>query len=131
MLLKSLGSILVVDDEPPIVDFMVEALTDEGYTAYAATDGESAVRVAVAQRPDLILCDLHMPGITGRLLVERMQQSGLENVPVVVMTADTQAAQSLAYEGFAGCLIKPFDLDNMFGCVAKFIHPQWDHGTIN
>jgi CheY-like chemotaxis protein len=56
-------SILVVDDEPTIVDLVVEILTDEGYTAYAAPEGAS-VRVAIARlRPALLPLGLEMPGM--------------------------------------------------------------------
>jgi CheY-like chemotaxis protein len=131
MLLKSSGRILVVDDEPPIVEFMEEALIDEGYIVASATDGDRAIAIAIAQRPDLILCDLHMPGVTGLSFVESVQRYGLADIPVVIMTADSQAAQQLSDRSFAACLLKPFDLDDLFDCVLKCIHPRSDRDAVN
>lgn len=119
--MKPSRTIMVVDDEPPIVDFMTEALTDEGYVVYSASDGDSAMSTVIAQNPDLILCDLHMPGITGPSFVERIRQYGLGDIPVIMMTADLHAAKRLADEGFATCLIKPFDLNELFDCVSTHI----------
>ena len=122
----------MVDDEPPIVEFMQEALSDEGYSVSSATDGDSAIAIATAQRPDLILCDLHMPGITGLSFVESIQRYGLADIPVVIMTADARAAQELADQNFVACLLKPFDLTDLFDCVVKYIQPasggdkEWD-----
>jgi CheY-like chemotaxis protein len=126
MPLKSLGTILVVDDESPIVEFMEEALADEGYSVSSATDGDRALAMATAQRPDLILCDLHMPGVTGLTFVESIQRYGLADIPVVIMTADTRAAQELSAQNFVACLLKPFDLTDLFDCVVKYIHSPSD-----
>ncbi len=131
MPLKSLGTILVVDDETSIVEFMHEALADEGYIVYSATDSDRAIAVAIAQHPDLIVCDLHMPGTTGHSFVECIQHYGLADIPVVMMTADAQAAQKFSEESFAACLLKPFDLDELFDCVAKCMHSPSDRDAVN
>lgn len=122
---------MVVDDEPPIVEFMQEALGDEGYIVSSATDGDRAIAMAIAQRPDLILCDLHMPGVTGLSFVECIQRYGLADVPVVIMTADARAAQELSDNNFAACLMKPFDLTDLFDCVVKCIHSSSDRDAVN
>jgi CheY-like chemotaxis protein len=129
--LKSLGTILVVDDEAPIVEFMHEALADEGYIVYTATDSDQAIALAIAQRPDLIVCDLHMPGTIGLSFVECIPRYGLADIPVVMMTADAQAAQQVSEESFAACLLKPFDLDELFDCVAKCIHSASGRDAVN
>jgi CheY-like chemotaxis protein len=131
MPLKSLGTILVVDDEPPIVEFMKEALVDEGYIVSSATDGDRAIAMAIAQRPNLILCDLHMPGVTGLSFVECIQRYGLADIPVVIMTADARAAQELSDNSFAACLLKPFDLTDLFDCVVRYIHSPSDRDAVN
>ena len=121
----------MVDDEAPIVEFMHEALADEGYIVYSATDGDRAIAVAIAQRPDLIVCDLHMPGTTGLSFVESIQHYGLTDIPVVMMTADAQAAQQVSDDSFAACLLKPFDLDELFDCVAKCLHSRSGRDAVN
>ena len=122
MLLKSLGTILLVDDELSIVEFMKEALVDEGYTVLAESDGDRAITTATTHHPDLILCDLHMPGVTGALFVDRIHNYGLADVPVIMMTADTQAPREYSDKNFAAYLMKPFDLDELFSCVMRYIN---------
>src|SRR5215212_6290166 len=112
---------MVVDDEPSIVDFMTEALTDEGYIVYSATDSASALSTAITQRPDLILCDLYMPSMSGSSFIETIRRYGLSDIPVIIMTADLQAAKKLTEEDVAICLVKPFDLNELFDCVTLHI----------
>ena len=79
------GDILVVDDEPTIAEFIIEALTDEGYVVRTALTAADA-RAAIAERhPDLVLLDLHMPEMSG-FDVQRALAKGHATVPVVVIT---------------------------------------------
>jgi CheY-like chemotaxis protein len=113
------SDILIVDDDAPIVEFMTEALTDEGYTVRSAHDGTSALTEISRSRPALVLLDLHLNGMAGTEVLELLQSDGSFDVPVILMTADSQAAQRLAADGFRLCLLKPFDLDELLDCVAK------------
>jgi DNA-binding response OmpR family regulator len=115
------GDILVVDDEPTIAEFIIEALTDEGYVVRTAPTAADA-RAAIAERhPDLVLLDVHMPGKSGDVLARDLKNDGLADVPIIIMTADAQATKSLSMEGIDYCLAKPFDLDELIECVAKHI----------
>jgi CheY-like chemotaxis protein len=71
--------------------------------------------------PDLILLDLLMPGMSGSELLAYLRTHGHAEVPVVIMTADTKAAQLLAAQEAPRCLIKPFTLDALLDCVARAI----------
>src|SRR6476469_1215516 len=102
------GDILVVDDDQPIVEFMSEALQDEGYTVRTALDEASARALVGERRPELILVDLHLGTTNGTALVHRLADIGIVDVPVILMTADNQAAQALTINEGAICLIKPF-----------------------
>ena len=115
------GDILVVDDEVAIVQFVIETLEDEGYSARPAYSGVQALAALDEAIPDLVLLDWLMPGISGNALLAHLQARGREKVPVVVMTADTQAAQALSAQGFPHCLIKPFTLEQLLECVARYI----------
>lgn len=110
---------------------MTEALVDEGYTVYSETDGDRAIAIATTQHPDLILCDVHMPGTNGVSFVECIHRYGLADIPVVMMTADSQAAQALAEKNFTACLMKPFDLDELFRCVGKYIHSASERDAVS
>jgi CheY-like chemotaxis protein len=129
--MKPPGHVLVVDDEVSIAEFIAEALTEEGYVACIALDAAAAFGIIAAHRPDLVLCDLHMPGVTGTTFVQDLLNDGLPDIPVVIMTADVQAAQSLEMDGVAFCLRKPFDLDDLFKCVAQYIRRDPTASTLD
>ena len=57
--------ILIVDDEPDIVEFIEATLNDYGFKVFKAGDGKSALEIAKQERPDLIISDICMPGMTG------------------------------------------------------------------
>jgi len=119
--MQSIGDILVIDNEPTIVDFIAEALTDEGYTVRTALDPQDARATIAARHPDLVLLDLHMPGTSGDVLARDFKNDGLADVPIVMMTADAQKARELSMEGIDYCLAKPFNLDELIEIVAKYI----------
>lgn len=118
------GDILIVDDNQSIVDFITEVLADEGYTVRSAYSVVGALDATVERLPDLIIMDLHMPGKTGDIFVRDLRRNGHADLPVVLMTADTHSAKALEAEGIAICLLKPFDLDDLLVCVAKYIRPR-------
>ena len=71
------GSILVVDNEPTIVDLLVEILTDEGYVAYAAPNGAEALATIARHPPALILLDMQMSDISDAELIAQVRLGGL------------------------------------------------------
>jgi signal transduction histidine kinase/CheY-like chemotaxis protein len=82
------GRLLVVDDDPHVVDLVRQFLEGEPYEVTAAADGEEAL-VAIARRPpDIILLDLLMPGVDGFAVIEHLQQSTHGRaIPIIVLTA--------------------------------------------
>jgi DNA-binding response OmpR family regulator len=115
------GDILVIDDEPAIVQFITETLEEEGYAVRSADDQASACERVGERRPDLILADLHLGGADTAALVRYFACIGQLGVPVVVMTTDPQLAEATSLDGIAFCLVKPFDLDVLIDCVASHI----------
>jgi CheY-like chemotaxis protein len=113
--------ILIIDDEVAIVDFMTEALQEEGYTVRSAPNGEQGLSEIAIAHPAVVLLDMHMPGITTTEFLGRLCPHG--HAPIVIMTADTRAADSLAAQPDLTYLLKPFDLDDLIECVAKFVPP--------
>jgi DNA-binding response OmpR family regulator len=77
--------ILVVDDDQPIVQMITDVLVEEGYTVRTALNPHEA-RLAIAERrPNLVLCDINLPGETGVVLVSSLKDNLLADVPVVFM----------------------------------------------
>ena len=116
--------ILIIDDEATIVDFMTEALTDEGYAVRAAQDAQQGLSQIEALPPALVLLDLHMPGMSTIELVEHVRSNGFSTLPLVIMTADQSAPKYLADCPDFTYLFKPFDLDTLMECVSRFIPPS-------
>jgi CheY-like chemotaxis protein len=119
-------TVLVVDDDRPIVDFIADVLHEEGYAVLAAHDAVSAFEAVEAQQPDLILLDLLMPGINGAELFRTLHDRGLTNVPIILMTADNHAVQKLIAEGVKFMLLKPFDLDTLLDCVSRALKAKYE-----
>ena len=82
---KPKRTILIVDDEKPIVDILVYNLQKEGYDTLEARDGEEGVRIALDKKPDLILLDIMLPKIDGLTVCKRIKS--LMNVPILMVTA--------------------------------------------
>ncbi len=100
--------LLIIDDEDILREDLAALLRDEGYTCRTAPDGEEGVRLAEDEEPDVVLCDLVMPGLGGVEVVRRLAAS-LPEVPVILFTA--HGTMETALEAFrAGAvdyLLKP------------------------
>jgi CheY-like chemotaxis protein len=101
------ASVLVIDDDPDVRSFMVASLEDLGYGVREASDGEAGLAAAADQRPDLVILDFIMPGLSGaevasRLLAERPDQ------PILFVSgySETEAVRRVAPS--APLLAKPF-----------------------
>ncbi len=116
------GSILVVDDEPALIETITQALTEEGYFAVGATDGAAALDILAYVQVDLILLDMQMPGVTGWQVASVLRARSV-GTPILVMTGHTNAQQAANDIGAAGYLQKPFDLDLLFSEISTHI-PQ-------
>ncbi len=82
------GKILVVDDEPDIVEFISYNLKNKGYQIATASDGIEAVKKAKEFKPDLVLLDVMMPNKDGMQALREIRQTpGLENIAIIFLTA--------------------------------------------
>ena len=68
-------TILIVDDEKPIVDILMYNLKKEGYNILEANDGETAVEIALKEKPDLILLDIMLPKLDGLSVCRKIKNS--------------------------------------------------------
>ena len=81
----SQAKVLVVDDEPDLVDLVREWLEDDGYQVYGATDGSQALKLLFEHRPTLTVTDLSMPGMDGLQLISRIRETS--DVHIMVLTS--------------------------------------------
>jgi CheY-like chemotaxis protein len=81
------GRVLVVDDDPSIIDFLETALEDEGYLVLASVGADSLL-VAHDVHPDVILLDINMPGMDGVEVSQRLREDPVTaDIPIIVMSA--------------------------------------------
>ena len=110
-------TILIVDDEKTIVDMLVYNLQKEGYNTLEANDGEEAVNIALAKKPDLVLLDIMLPKMDGLAVCKRIRQT--LNVPILMISAkDEEIDKILGLElGADDYITKPFSVRELVARV--------------
>lgn len=110
-------TILVVDDEQPIVDILIYNLTREGYNTLEANDGITAVDIALKEKPDLILLDIMLPKMDGLTVCKKIRSQ--YNMPILMLTAkDEEIDKILGLElGADDYITKPFSVRELMARV--------------
>ena len=110
-------TILIVDDEKPIVDILIYNLQKEGYQTIEAYDGETAIQMAFEQKPDLILLDIMLPKVDGLTVCKRIRNS--MNMPIIMISAkDEEIDKILGLElGADDYITKPFSVRELVARV--------------
>jgi len=116
------GRVLVVDDEEHVTEIIEEYFTSLGYEVDIAHDGADALRRAVAVRPDVVLLDINMPGVTGDEALNRLHAID-PTVPIVMLTAnaDEDVARDLLRRGAMDYVTKPFQLETLDRVIATAV----------
>ena len=114
-------SILVVEDDPDIATVMAEVLTLAGYRVRVANTGSEGLRIALGERPDLIVLDVILPDMGGSDFVTTYREltPPEQRAAVVFTTAHADAARIASNSGADGLLEKPFDIDALVACVQR------------
>ena len=114
--------IMIVDDDIHINQMLEEVLTSAGYKVTHAYSGTEALLLLPSTKPDLILLDLMLPGLSGEEIIEE-----ISHIPVIVISAkiDTKNKISLLLNGAVDYVTKPFDVDELLArIVAQLRHSQ-------
>ena len=122
------GRVLVVDDEPTIVEIVGRYLERAGYAAAGAADGFEALEAAAAQRPDLVVLDLMLPGIDGIEVMKRLRELPGPPLAVILLTARGEESDRLVglRQGADDYVVKPFspaELVARVGAVLRRTQP--------
>ena len=111
------ASVLVVEDDADLRERICNVLTDAGYAAWSAENGEIALARVRSERPCLILLDLMMPIMNGwEFRSEQLRDPEISAIPVVIMTADGRAADK-ARNLHADYLRKPLRLETLLEVI--------------
>jgi CheY-like chemotaxis protein len=112
------GPILVVDDDPDILSTVSDILEFEGYPVERASNGAEGLRAVERTRPSLVLLDMRMPVLDGWGFARSLQDRGIK-LPILVMTAASDAHRWAQEIGAAGYVAKPFELLDLLAAVAR------------
>ena len=121
--------ILIVEDEFAIREALTEFLEEEGYTVAGASNGQEALEYLREQEsfPTVILLDLMMPVMNGQQFVaEQQRDPAISRIPVVLLSAASDAHARLTSEGVTGYLDKPVRLVEVLQVIERFCQPDPD-----
>jgi len=113
--------ILVVDDEPPIVDVLVYNLERNNYEVLVARDGQQALKIARQEQPDLIILDLMLPLVDGLDVCRTLRRE--RDVPIIMLTArDAEIDRVVGLElGADDYVVKPFSVRELMARVKSVL----------
>lgn len=117
--------ILVVDDDPAMLDYVASVLGSAGYTVERAADGATGLSKAFASRPDVVVLDILMPGMDGLTVCDRLKfDPRTRDVPIIFLSArgdDDTAALASVLEAYA-FIEKPFAPEELLGEVRNCLN---------
>jgi CheY-like chemotaxis protein len=121
--------VLVVDDDPDILQTLALCLSTEGYRVQMAANGKEALEALAAERPAVILLDLMMPVMDGWQFVAELDRRGERAAPLLILSADRAVQGHAAKLRADAFLAKPFDLDELLVKVSQLTGgPNGGHG---
>jgi DNA-binding response OmpR family regulator len=117
--------ILVIDDDPIIVDMLQLALEKAGYEVLSAIDGDLGLDLFRREKPDLVVVDIAMPGIDGYQVIEQIRGAGDRPTPtpIIILTAHQQSVMRAYAEelGVDLYLTKPVAPQKLIGHIAELV----------
>ena len=118
-------TIAIIDDDIHIGDMLREVLVQEGYSVLRAYSGTEALYLLSQNKPDLVLLDLMLPGLSGEEVLPH-----IENIPVIVLSAkvDVQDKVNLLLGGAADYMTKPFDTKELLARITVQLRKAEQHG---
>lgn len=117
--------ILIIDDEPDILAFLMAMFEDVGYTVVTSERGDYVDKLTtgtVDTQPDIILLDMLLSGSDGREIARRLKsQQETAHIPIIITSAHPFARQEAQESGADDFLPKPFEMDELLDIVAKYV----------
>ncbi len=117
-------TVLVIDDEQPIIQIVHTILSSEDYTVISAINGIRGIELAREYRPDLIILDRYMPEHDGLAVLEKLKNDPhTKDIPVMMLTSGSkiqEVKKSINY-GASGYIIKPFKSGDLKNKIQKIL----------
>ncbi len=123
--------VLIIEDETAARELMTELLGNEGYEVVSAVDGPSGLAMLDVQHPDIVLCDIRLPGMDGYEVADRIRNGpeDTKRVPLVAVTGYAADGDAPRFHsaGFDACITKPLRRRNFVELVTAFLP---EHGLV-
>jgi len=116
--------IMVIDDSASLREAVGSALTDAGYEVVEAMDGKDALEKLDGRKLDLMICDVHMPGMDGIALVREVKRlPNYRFVPIIMLTTESSEERKEAGQiaGAKAWVVKPFRPKQILSAVSKLV----------
>ena len=116
--------ILYIEDNAGNRTLVKRVLEHEGFIVFEAADGMAGLELATAERPDLILMDINLPGVDGYTMTRRIKATpGLEKIKIIALTANVMVGdrEKTLEAGCEGYLQKPIDVDLLPEQIERFL----------
>lgn len=126
------SKILLIDDDPTLLDLLAEYFREAEFEVFAAPNGPAGLKLAYSERPDLVLLDVMLPGMDGWEICARLRE--MSDIPVVMVTAKSGEADKLRgfRLGVDDYVTKPFSFAELVACVQAVLacsrSPERDAG---
>ncbi|HLJ67941.1 MAG TPA: response regulator [Chloroflexota bacterium] len=121
------ATVVIVDDHPEILDLLQILLEDEGYRVVTVVEPGAIPRAIEGHEPSVFLIDLMLPGLNGIALAEHLRSGTHGMTPFIAMSASGAMIRRAADSGrFIDTLQKPFDVDELLGCLARHLPGRQD-----
>jgi two-component system chemotaxis response regulator CheY len=119
--MTSAGHILFIDDDESIREFVMMALTDEGYEVSTAPHGAAALDLINRGQPNLILLDMRMPVMDGWAFLKAYDDTPQPHAPIIALTASRNSPDTQVPPEVSGFLAKPFDLNDLIALIGQHL----------
>jgi len=131
MVRASIAKILVVDDDPKVVDLLVTRLREEGYEALGALTSDEGLKLVVLAHPDLVLLDITLPGMNGIEVLKRIRSiDPAAKVIMVTGSIDPLLAREALELGALAYIDKPFDFAYLKRVVVMALRPDTEQPDV-
>lgn len=115
--------ILIVDDDPDIIESVRFPLERKGYQVFVARDGNQGITIAEREEPDLVILDMMMPKRSGFLVLEKLRRTHTAPIRIIMITAN-EGSRHKAYAEMLGVddyIRKPFAMDRLMESVERLL----------